>query len=607
MLSATLPQVDSSYLFRRLGRLRRRLRLVTLLSGVFALFALVVGGAAVEGLIDWRFQLPPLVRALVLCGIAAVAGYMLIRRLLVPLKRPVDNLHLALRLEERYPELNDVLASAIQFLDQEPNDESSSPLLRRVAIRRAVRMSDDCRFNELISLSGLFWSAVLAGIALTVALPLAIFASTDSKTAMSRFFAPFGTGEWPAQTVVRVVSPDRWPYRHALGDSLEIRGEVSGVVPERARLAVWFDGTPPVESTWVIEHHADDPNGTLIVRLDASKIQRNFRFRLKVNDGATPWHEVQVLPPPELAPLDGRPSPQLRLEYPAYSDLLARQLPDGGSSFEAVAGTTVQLRAAVNRPVARAWIVYRPDRPVLTTSSALFALGANSPLIAASATVIGMSIWDKIPVSLDRDGTLLEATFAPCVAGVYALRFEDETGFGATRLIDARVFADPAPIVTLDRPSPSLDSLNVTADAVLPLKSLVTDAIFAVRYGWLEYRTTKDGPATVWRLYDHRALGWAMQLAGQAPTRVRRQQVQIDDQLRVALLRHPDGAKLKEGDTVIIQMAADDFDNVTGNKEPGRSHEIELRIVTAASLEALLQRDQAAVRQSLLQMRQWQK
>ena len=607
MLSATLPQIDTNQLFRRLARLRRRLRLVTLLRGIFTLFAVLVGGAAIEGLIDWRFQLPALVRAMSLCGIVAGAGYVVMRRLLVPLGQPTDNLHLALKLEERYPELNDVLASALQFLDQPTDDESSSPLLRRLAIRRAVRMSEDCRFNELISLGGLFWSFVLAMLTITIALPFALAAPTAAKTAMNRLLAPFGTGEWPAQTALRIVSPDRWPYRHALGEPLEIRAEISGVVPERATFTIWFDGTPPVDSTWMIERNTDDETGELIVRMEASKVQRGFRFRLKANDGATPWLEVQVLPPAELAPLDGRPSPQLLLEYPAYTDLPVKHLPDGGSSFEAVAGTTVHLRAGVNRPVARAWIVYRPERPILNTGSALLALASDSPLNAATATAVGMSVWDRIPVTLDRNGTLLEATFTPRVAGVYALRFEDETGFGATRLIDARVFADPAPTVTLDRPSPSLDSLNVTPDAVLPLKSLVTDTIFAVRSSWLEYRTAKAGPVTECPLYDHRAMGWALQLTGEKPVRVRKQEIRIDDQLRLASLHHPDGSKLKEGDTVIVQMAADDFDDVTGNKEPGRSHEIELHIVSAATLEALLQRDQTNVRQSLLQMQQWQK
>ncbi len=568
--------------------------------------AVLVGGAAIEGLIDWRFQLPSLVRAILLCGIVASACYVVIRKLLIPLSQPTDNLNLALRLEERNPELNDILASAIQFLNQPADDQSSSPTLRKVAIRRAIRLSDECRFGELISLSGLFWSAVLASMAVMIALPPALFGSAATRIAMNRLLAPFGTGQWPAQTQIRIVSPYRWPYRQALGEPLEIRAEVSGVVPERAVLTVLFDGSGPTDSTWVVERESEEGNGTLVVRLEASKIQRSFKFRIKANDGMTPWHSVQVLPPPELAPLDGRPSPQLRLEYPRYSEIASAQLPDGGSSFEAVCGTTVHLRAGVNRPIARAWIVYRPEQPILTTSAALLSLAATTPLEAIGSAASGASVWDRIPVILERDGTVLEARFMPPVAGVYALRFEDETGFGATRLIDARIFPDPAPVVTLERPNATQDSLNVTLDAVLPLRSLVADSIFAVRNAWLEYRTAKDGPTTAWRLYDTGAMEKALQISG-VPSHLRRQNVPIDNQIRIASLRHEDGSKLKEGDAIYIQMFADDFDDVTGNKEPGRSHELELHIVSAATLEAQLQRDQANVRQSLLQLQQWQK
>ena len=52
-----------------------------------------------------------------------------------------------------------------------------------------------------------------------------------------------------------------------------------------------------------------------------------------------------------------------------------------------------------------------------------------------------------MPLGLGRDGTLLEVSFIPRVAGPYALRFEDETGLGTTRMFDVRVQPDPAPTV----------------------------------------------------------------------------------------------------------------------------------------------------------------
>jgi hypothetical protein len=602
MLPATLPQFDPKRLYSRLARLRRRLRVVTALRGTLTLVAVIVGGAAIVGLLDWRFQLPALVRAIALVSIVSAAGYVLIRRLLTPLAVPADNLHLALQLEDRNPELNDALASAVQFLEQPAEDEEqSSPLLRRVAIRHAIRLSEKCNFTELISLRGLFLAILAAGAALAVALPPVLRNPAAAQTAMRRLVAPFGVGQWPAQTHIRVTSPDQFPYRHALGDGLEIRAEVSGFVPERATLSVWFDGAPPVDSTWIV-----DERGLLIARLEASRIQRSFRFRVKANDGVTPWHDVQVLPPPELVPLDGRPSPQIRLAFPRYTDLLPRPLPDGGTTFEAVAGTIVHLRAAVSRPVARAWIAYKPEYPILTTSSALLALGTASQMEFVTSFAAGESVWKRVPVTLSREGTVLDVTFTPRIPGVYGLRFEDETGFGATRLIDARVLADPAPAVSLDRPSATHDSLNVTPKAVLPLKSVAADPMFAVRNAWLEYRTAKEGAIQSRPHYLHDVIGPTAGAVTGQPLRLRAQNVVVNDKLRLETLRHPDGSSLKEGDVVIIQMLADDFDDVTGDKQPGRSHEVELKIVSPATLESMLQQEQANIRANLLRLKQWQ-
>ncbi|MCX7699536.1 MAG: hypothetical protein N2039_01530, partial [Gemmataceae bacterium] len=604
MLPATLPQFDPKHLYRRLARLRWRMRLTALVQGICASLAVLLGGALVVSLLDYWLHLPALVRAIALVSILLGTGGALVRWLIRPLARPVDNFHLALRLEEQHPELNDALASAIEFMQQPPDDEEkSSPLLRRVTIRRAVRAAEEFDFSELVASGGMVFAATALVIVLGLSLPLLRLFPRESSIAMRRLLVPFGPTAWPALTSVEIITPSNWPYRHPLGEPLEIRARVDGAIPERATLSLWFEGVPPAESTWLVTE-----DGELVIRLESSRIPRDFRFRIKANDGVTAWHEVLVLPPPELVPLDGRASPQLRLEYPPYTDLAPRQMPDGATSFEAVAGTTVPVRAAVSRAISRAWIVYRPEQPVLTMTAGLLPLGASSDLGALLSHAAGRSIWEPVPATVKRDGTVLELTFTPRLPGVYALRFEDATGFGATRLIDARIMPDPAPSVVLERPSASQDSLNVTPDAELPLRAIVHDPTFAVRSAWLEYRTIKDAPPRPERLYDHRALGGAARAAGAVNSvRVRLPHVSLSDQLRIASFRHADGSPLKENDVLILQVAADDFDDVTGQKEPGRSHEVELRVVSAATLEAMLQQEQANVRGQLLRLQQWQR
>src|SRR5262249_44946810 len=159
-----------------------------------------------------------------------------------------------------------------------------------------------------------------------------------------------------------------------------------------------------------------------------------------------------------LVPLDGRPSPQLHLDFPAYTDLSATDLPDGSGVIECVAGTRVTLRAATDRPVDRAWIGFRPDQPLLRLVPVLSGLGARPDAAVAGFDLLGREVWQDVPLRLSRGGTLIEVTFVPRMPGPYALRFEDETGLGTTRMFDVRVQPDPAPVVRLDRPSAGRDS-----------------------------------------------------------------------------------------------------------------------------------------------------
>src|SRR6267142_1205867 len=102
----------------RVAALRRRRRAIVTFRGVCWFGALVLTVAVVAGLLDWQFHLPGLVRAVLLVGALVGGGIVAFRYLIRPLSEPCDDLALALRVEARYPFLNDSLASTVQFLEQ---------------------------------------------------------------------------------------------------------------------------------------------------------------------------------------------------------------------------------------------------------------------------------------------------------------------------------------------------------------------------------------------------------------------------------------------------------------------------------------------------------
>jgi hypothetical protein len=578
----------------RLADLRRRWRGQVLVRGICGGVALILAVSIGLGFLDYAVHLPALVRAVALVVLLAAAGQEAFR-VVRQLRTLNDDLAIALRVEDHFPALNDALASTIQF-ERHPG---GSEELRQATRQYAVREAKDCDFRELLdcrpgrrTVLGLIAAFAIIG-------PLVLYCPRPTIAAAVRLLDPFGDHPWPLKTVLALDAPD-WLAR---GEPFILRGTLEGVITERITFGFGLNGSPSSEKP--VPVLVGDDGGSFVVRLEPNRVPREFRYRVRANDAETSWKTVRVLTPPQLATLDGRPSPQVHLDFPAYTDLPARDLPDGGGSIECIAGTLVRLRAATDRPVARVWIELSADPPRPTVASALLALGAAGPAGAIGLTAAGHAVWGEVPATLDASGTRFELTFRPYVDGLYVLRFEDESGLGGRRTLHFRVQPDPSPAVTLERPAESRDNLSVLADATLPLVAGADDPIFAVRTVWLEYRSGKDEPAQRLPLFDHQAIGAAlprMLSAAAPPLRLRLQQVPVERRLELNRFRHADGRPLAAGDIVTIQVVADDFDDVTVPKPAGRSHEVEIHIVSTQALQTVVQKAEADLQRELKEM-----
>ncbi len=586
------PRVDRRDLRGRLAALRRRGRRLTLARGLALLACLVVGGALAVGLFDRLLSVPSLFRAIALAAILLGTVVVARRSLVVPRRAFDDELALALRVEERFPELNDALASSVQFAEH----PSGSAALRRAAERIAVRETEDCDFNDLLADCDAGKPSAAAGCLIVVAASLVAIYPAVSHTALLRLADPFGDHPWPPQTVLTVDAPSWLPR----GDPFVLRGLLEGVIPERATFAFALDGAPASEMA------VATADGTLNVRLEANRVPRSFRYMVRANDAATKWTHVDVLTPPQLVPLDGRPSPRVSLDFPTYTDLPARDLPDGAGSFECVTGTLVRLRAATDRPIACAWVVLETDPPRSVTMAAVFVLGAGSPLDAAGRFAAGDAVWGRVPAVVSAGGTRFDLNFQPIVPGLYTVRFQDASGLCGHKSYDVRVAPDPSPSVSLERPSAARESLSVLPNGHVTVAATVVDPTFAVRSVSLEYRIGQSVPPGWLLLADAGRTGTALpQLLTPVAVpgvKLRPTAVRVEHRFNLGDVRHPDGRALRDGDVLTLAVIADDFDDVTPWKAPGRSHEVELRVVGPAVFDEQLQKAKADIQRELKEM-----
>ncbi|MGL4552588.1 MAG: hypothetical protein ACRC33_15555, partial [Gemmataceae bacterium] len=592
----------------RLAALRRQLRFVAGWRGAAYLVALVLAAVLLVGLIDYLYDLYPLVRAVALAATLTGVGLVVWKSLLVPLARPADDLSLALRIEERHPTLNDALASTVQFLDQGKIPEGESAPMRREMVRRTIGRVGSLDFNKIVDRQGLRTASLGAASFLLLCAAFGWAAPELSAKAVWRLATPFSAVQWPKKTRIELEQVVR---RIGRNREYRVSGVVRGVVPKEGSFDVSFDGLSVQRRAFTVRAEED---GSFAVSIKPEEVTRSFRFKVTANDAATEEHRVEVLPLPQLDTLDGKPSPQLTLAFPAYTDLPSpKRLPPGSGNVDAVAGTVVEFRAAADRPLKRAWVVYQPEVRESVVGLMLSPLAAPDALGMASTVALARQAFEPVPAALSDDRRRLTVTFRPVVHGNYTLHFEDENELLNARQYELRIKPDPSPVVKLERPSPSRDVMTVLPDAEVPLELVVEDPVFAVRSCWLEYRTSLDGPVRTLPLYDHaRGLGaelgpWLGPVARAHPVpRLRLPRVDVTRTLALARIRHPDGSGLKKDDVVVLQAAADDFDDVTP-KEPGRSHAVELRIIDRSALNLMLNQEEARIQQEIQKLRDKQR
>ncbi len=586
MLSPRAPTVP---LGERLGRLRTRGRRLLCVESAATAAALALAYVVIIGFIDRYLHIPSVLRAAALVGLivgAVVYGRHCWRRWRVL----DDDLALALRIEEKNPFLNDALASAVQLSDAA---SIGSPELRSATRQRAARLAAACDFDAVFPGSaGRRWLAAAGVCGLLVA--AAILADPGrARLAVLRLVDPFGGHSWPTDTQLTLHAPDRL----ARGDPFILRGELHGVVPPRVEFR-WAlaDDAPALVALSVTE---TESGGEFGIRLEPNRVPRTFQFEVRANDACSPWRTVTVLRPPELTDLDGRASPQIHLEFPKYTGLPAVDLPDGGGLIDGIFGTRAHIRAATNRPIVQAELQLS-DGAASRWLAAVAHLGLTDPLGTAASTAVAFAVAGSAPARLDPSAQRLELDVVPLVTGRHALLLTDADGLTGRCELEIRVHPDPSPSVNLELPAVGAESLSVLPTARVNVRARIDDPVFGMRSAWLEWDLeTRNSrvdnqkpkiPIRRWGREEERSVT-----------------ATVETVFDLGAIRRDDGQPLRDGDLVTLWVAADDHDDVSPGKPPGRSHAVELRIVSPAAMAALLQKAQSAIQRDLEQLAELQR
>ncbi len=139
-------------LLGKLASIRRRARAMLLLYGIGLLLAVLTAGFLLPALADYNFHLPGPLRLALSIALLLVLGYSLWRFLFLPVRARISLDDVALKLEARFPEFNDRLASAVNFITHPDSQQGVSPVLVREVVRNSGQSTQGVPLTKVLTL-----------------------------------------------------------------------------------------------------------------------------------------------------------------------------------------------------------------------------------------------------------------------------------------------------------------------------------------------------------------------------------------------------------------------------------------------------------------------
>lgn len=253
-----------------------------------------------------------------------------------PLRRPVSLEQIALYMEEKYPEMDNRLVSAMDFRD-EANTHSSPWMLDRF-FEETESYTRNFTFSELLDTdrivklfltsSGIFITAlalIFAFYALWIPTPSAMLES-----------------ETPRVTIVPSYTVEPGSARLRRGENqIVMARNVTGGVNASIR---WREG----EGTW--QTKAMEPSlSSRVFHYSFSNLQQDIQYQVIAGNARSEIYTLTVWLPPHVESID------LTYHYPDYLGMETREVPNGGE-ITAIEGTRVKIVARPNKKLQSAGI-----------------------------------------------------------------------------------------------------------------------------------------------------------------------------------------------------------------------------------------------------------
>jgi len=277
---------------------------------------------------------------------AALGGlvYLAYRHLFVPLRRTPSDLQVARYIEERHPDLNDALVSAVEYGDvrlRGPQKALLDQLLSRVS-----EFAEQIDFKRVVDRKRNYRLQAAAAAAALVLTALIVQDPGWFGSSVLRLVSWTGTG--PASPGGIRVEPGDTRVRR--GDSQAVTAILGRGLSMDPRLFVRFTR----DEDWsVLDLHAADEEGTFTSSIHG--IDEDGRYYVAVTGNRSKEFYITVFDPPFVERIDAR------YDFPAYTGLVPKLEEDRGD-ITAPVDTRIVLRITASKAISSAELRFSDGR-----------------------------------------------------------------------------------------------------------------------------------------------------------------------------------------------------------------------------------------------------
>ncbi|MGD9723403.1 MAG: hypothetical protein AB7O59_18925 [Pirellulales bacterium] len=332
-----------------LARLRRRIRAYVCLDGA-ASIAIALGAAFWVSLaLDWLFELPVPLRAIVLIGVVVGVGYLVSRLLVARLGVPLADRNMALLLERRFGQFHDGLLTAVELAERPEHAAEFNPQMISHTRREALAQAGAIDVGQVLNTAPLVRRVTLA-LALVGSVAVFAVSLSDAMAVWVRRDLLLSAELWPRDTHLSVVGLGEsgrvkvargadWPL--LVKADAALGREIPEVVEVRFRTQDGVRGRENMSREGMVE-----PG-----QADFQQYAHTFKSVLAPlefyvaggDDRAGPFY-LDVVESPTISRMT------LACEYPPYMRRAAREIPVSGL-VQLPRGTRVSIQAEANKPL----------------------------------------------------------------------------------------------------------------------------------------------------------------------------------------------------------------------------------------------------------------